>query len=305
MADRNHTCLGHDRYYCQDHNHNHLDMKDEQYRRRRFKSVLAPVTGSTGDSHDHSAERLLFDMPWEKSLFVILYHIQRCKLLAREGDYERACYFLKRAQVHSEYTFPETQLGRQTMSILLRTGLCACASSALRAKKWLDAERYSSDGILINNEVQQGDVRQCDKILTTSDVSNASTRIYHDTIYEKIFREEEYLEVTLGHKPFNKDYYINVSTLTLCVSCALSEIRLLAIRGTARSKKAEFELSEGDFNKALDVVKLYTTSLSTLCDIEKITHPIDHERQNLKEQILDYKVKEAQMARKMILGSSG
>ena len=295
-----------------DHSHDHSHSTKREYNHRRVRSVLAPVVESSGGSHDHSAEMKLFTMPWEQSLRVIQYHIQRCVILAREGDLDRACYFLKRAQIHCEYTFPGTGRGRITQAFFLREGLCACASSALRAKKWSEAERFSSEGIHVNHDIKQIDMEEVQQESSNLDKMEESGKVDDFVPCEvdrKIIHDEkqrqEGIDVSLGHTFQNdNDLILDLSRLNSVRTLSiLAEARLLSIRGAARIRKTEFQLAEKDLQSALDMAtSLLSSSLSTLLKLENITVPIKNEIQYLHECINDYKKREAKMARMMMQG---
>jgi len=233
-------------------------------------------------------------------------------LLAREGDFDRACYFLKRAQIHCEYTFPETGRGRLTQSFYLREGLCACASSALRAKKWSDAEKYSSEGISVNNDIKQTDMEemQQESIASNFEKMEQSGKV-DDVVQCKVDRKiihdekqrQEGIDVSLGHTFQNDLLLDSSSSLSIGTLSILAEARLLSIRGAARIRKTEFELAEKDLQSALDIAtSLISSSLSTLLKLEDITVTITKERNYLHECINDYKKREAKMARMMMKG---
>ena len=295
-----------------DHSHDHSHSTKREYNHRRVRSVLAPVVESSGGSHDHSAEMKLFTMPWEQSLRVIQYHIQRCVILAREGDFDRACYFLKRAQIHCEYTFPGTGRGRITQAFFLREGLCACASSALRAKKWSEAERFSSEGIHVNHDIKQIDMEEVQQESSNLDKMEESGKV-DDFVPCEVDRKfihdekqrQEGIDVSLGHTFQNdNDLILDLSRLNSVRTLSiLAEARLLSIRGAARIRKTEFQLAEKDLQSALDMAtSLLSSSLSTLLKLENITVPIKNEIQYLHECINDYKKREAKMARMMMQG---
>lgn len=295
-----------------DHSHDHSHSTKREYNHRRVRSVLAPVVESSGGSHDHSAEMKLFTMPWEQSLRVIQYHIQRCVILAREGDFDRACYFLKRAQIHCEYTFPETGRGRITQAFFLREGLCACASNALRAKKWSEAERYSSEGIHVNHDIKQIDMEEVQQESINLEKMEESGKVdeYVPCEVDRKFihderQRQEGIEVSLGHTFQNdNDLILDSSRLNSVRTLSiLAEARLLSIRGAARIRKTEFQLAEKDLQSALDMAtSLLSSSLSTSLKLENITVPIKNEIQYLYSCINDYKKREAKMARMMMQG---
>jgi hypothetical protein len=308
-------------HHCHDHNHNHSHSinEDGDHCCCRVRSLLSPIASSGGGSHDHSAEIKLFAMPWEKSLRVIQYHIQRCILLAREGDFDQACYFLKRAQVHCEYAFPETRQGRLTQASLIRKGLCACASCALRAKKWSDAEKYSSEGINVNKEIKQ--MFTDDELLQdvkseffASSIGESNDLIQQGESIKVICVEnlrQEGLDISLGHTSFNVDSMLNLNlstSLSTSSLMALYEVRFLSIRGAARIRKSDFQLAQEDLDTALDKAKLligtssFTTSSLETDDLQKLIVPITKEVQYLHQCIADYEIREAKMAKKMMHG---
>jgi len=101
-------------------------------------------------SHDHSAERRLFEMPWERSLASVRHALARALLLAAQGGGEaapRAAAGIARATAHLEYVFPEARAGRRALGALRRRcALGACAVALLR-RRWPEAQRAATDAL--------------------------------------------------------------------------------------------------------------------------------------------------------------